>query len=78
MRYVTIYTNDKTVQGHHVYCLVNKLNALLQGKIQRVTPTYPMQVSTAILYHSGGIVCLSVNFIHVGVCWNICLRVISV
>ena len=68
MRYVIIYTNDKTVQGHRVYCLVSGVKVLLQGKVQRVTPAYRMQVSTAVLYHSGGLVCLGVNFIHVGIC----------
>ena len=66
------------VQGHHVYYLVGGVNVLPQGKVERVTPTYPMQVSTDILYHSGGLVCLGVNFIHVGICWNLCLRVFSV
>ena len=37
---------------HRVYCLVNTVNILLQGKVQMVTPTYPMQVSTVVLYHS--------------------------
>ena len=46
MRYVTIYTNDITTQGHHVYYLVSRVNIFLQGKVQRVTSTSPMQVST--------------------------------
>ena len=37
MRYVIIYKNHRTVQGHRVYCLVNGVNVLLQEKIQRVT-----------------------------------------
>ena len=69
MRYVLIYTNDKTIQGYRVYCLINKVNILLQEKVQRVTHTYPMQVSTVILYKSGGLICLGYNFIHVGNCW---------
>ena len=39
---------------------------LLQGKVQRVTHIYPMQVSTVVLYHSGGLMSLGANFIHVG------------
>ena len=39
VRYVIIYTNDKTVQGHCIYCFVSIVNILLQGKVQRVTPT---------------------------------------
>ena len=74
MRYVIIYTNDIMVQGHRVYCLVSRVSVLLQRKVKRVTPTYPMQVSTDLLYHSGGLVCLGVNFIHVGICWNFLLN----
>ena len=32
VRYVIIYTNDKRVQGHHVYYLVSRVYILLQGK----------------------------------------------
>ena len=46
MRYVIIYINSITVQGHHVYCLVSRVNIILQGKVQRVAPTSPIQVST--------------------------------
>ena len=37
VRYVIIYTNDRTVQGHLVFSLVNRVNILLQGKVQRAT-----------------------------------------
>ena len=40
------------VQGHHVSCLVSRVNILLQGKVQKVAPIPPMQVSTVVLYHS--------------------------
>ena len=71
MMYVIIYTNKRTVQGHPVYCLVSKVNTLLQGKVQRVTPTCPMQISTIVLCHLREIVGLvfGVNFIHVRNCW---------
>ena len=74
MRYAIIYTNDRTDQGHRVYCIVNRVKVLLQGKVQRVTHTYLMQVSTVVLYHSGGLLCLGVNFINVGICWNFHLK----
>ena len=50
--YVILYTNGRTVQGHRVYCLVSRVNIFLQGKVQRLTPTSLMQVSTVILYHT--------------------------
>ena len=56
--YVIIYTNDRTVHGHHVYCLVSRVNILLQGNVQRVTHTSSMQVLTVVLYHLRGIVSL--------------------
>ena len=31
VRYVIVYTNDRTVQGHHIYCLVSKVNIFSQG-----------------------------------------------
>ena len=74
MRYVIIYTNDRTVQEHRVYYLGSRVNVLLQKKVQRVTSTYHMQVLTIVLYHSGGLIHLSVNFNHVGICWNLCLK----
>ena len=46
VRYVIIYTNDKIVHGHHVYCLVSRANIFLQRKVKRVTPTSHMEVST--------------------------------
>ena len=51
VRYVIIYLKDRTIQGHHVYCLVSRVNILLQKKVQRVTPTSPMQVSIVVLYY---------------------------
>ena len=33
VRYVIIYTNDRTIQGNRVYCLVSRVNILLQGKV---------------------------------------------
>ena len=70
MRYVIIYINDIMIQGHCIYCLVSIVNALLQWKVQRVTPTYLMQVSTVVLYYSRGLISLGVNFIDIGICWN--------
>ena len=46
VRYVIVYTNGRIVQGHRVYCLASRVNIFSQGKVQRVTPTSPMQVST--------------------------------
>ena len=46
VRYVIVYTNGKIVQGHRVYCLASRVNIFLQGKVQRVTPTSPIQVSS--------------------------------
>ena len=51
VRYIIIYTNDRTVQGHRVYCIVSKVNIFSQGNVQGEKPTYPMQGSTAELYH---------------------------
>ena len=69
MRYVIVYTNDRTIQGHRVHYLASRVNIFLQGKVQRVTPTSPMQVSTV-----GSITkfvsSLVINFIHVGNCWK--------
>ena len=33
VRYVIIYTNDRTVQGHCVYYLVSGVNMNLQGEV---------------------------------------------
>ena len=49
--YIIVYTNDKTVQGHRVYWSTSKVNIFLQWKVQRLMPTYPMQILTAELYH---------------------------
>ena len=46
MEYVINYTNGRIVQGRRVYFLVSRVNIFLQGKVQRVAPTSPMQVST--------------------------------
>ena len=45
MEYVIVHTKGRIVQGHRVYCLVSIVNIFLQGKVQRVAPTSPMQVS---------------------------------
>ena len=69
MRYVIAYTNGRTVQGYRVDYLASRVNIFLQMKVQRVTPTSPMQVSTVgsitMLVSS-----LVINFIHVGNCWK--------
>ena len=57
MRYVIIYACNRAVQGHGVFYLVSRVNILLQRKVQRITPTSFMQVSTVVLYHFRGIVC---------------------
>ena len=68
VRYVIVYTNGKTVQGHYVYYLASRVNIFLQGKVQRVLPTSLMQVSTV-----GSITkfvsSLVINFILVRNCW---------
>ena len=46
VRYVIVYTNDRIIQGHCVYCLASRVNIFLQEKVQRITPTSPMQVSS--------------------------------
>ena len=46
VRYVIVYTNGRIVQGHRVYYLASRVNIFLQVKVQRVTPTSPMQVSS--------------------------------
>ena len=68
VRYVIVYTNGRIVQGHRVYCFSSRVKIFSQGKVQRVTPTSPMQVSTVasiIRFFSP----LVINFIHVGNCW---------
>ena len=69
MEYVILYTNGITVQGHRVYCLVSRVNIFLQGKVQRVTPISPMQVST-VGFITKSVSSLVINFIHVGNCWK--------
>ena len=74
MRYTIVYTNDRTVQGQRVYWSVSKVSIFSQGKVQGLTPTYPMQMLTVELYHR--VVFLFVFprrwsiFIHVGDCWK--------
>ena len=82
MRYVINYTNDKTVQEHLVYYLVSRVNILLQGKIQRITPTSPVQFQLlySIMSEESFVLTLGVNFIHVRNYWNFlfCLNEISI
>ena len=68
VRYVIVYTNGRIVQGHRVYCLVSRVNIFSQGKVQRVTPTSPMQVST-VGSITKSVSLLVINFIYVGDCW---------
>ena len=65
MRYVIVYTNGRIVQGYRVYCLASRVNIFLQGNVQRVTPTSPMQVST-VGSITKSVSSLVINFIHVG------------
>ena len=69
VRYVIIYTNSITVQGHHIYCLVSRINIFLQGNVQRVTPSSPMQVST-VGSITKFVMSLVINFVHMGNCWK--------
>ena len=69
MRYVIIYTNNITIQGHHIYCLVSRINIFLEGKVQRVTSTSPMHVST-VGSVTKSVMSLVINFIHVRGCWK--------
>ena len=71
MRYVIVYTNGRIVQGHHVYCLASRVNIFLQGKVQRVTPTSPVQIST-VGSITKSVMSLLVNVIHVGIFWKVC------
>ena len=68
VRYVIIYTNGRIVQGHRVYCLASRVNIFTQGKVQRVKPTSPMQVST-VASITMSVSSLVINFVHVGNCW---------
>ena len=68
VRNVIVYTNGRIVQGHHVYCLASRVNIFSQGKVQRVTPTSPMKVST-VASITKFVSPLVINFIHVGNCW---------
>ena len=71
MRYVSIYTNSRTVQGHHIYFLVSRVNIFSQGNVQRVTPTFLVKVPT-VGYITKSVMSLLVNVIHVGICWKVC------
>ena len=68
VRYVIVYTNDRIVQGHRAYCLASRVNIFSQGKVQRVTSTSPMQVSTVASF-TMSVSPLVINFVHVGNCW---------
>ena len=68
VRYVIVYTNGRIVQGHRVYCLASRVNIFSQGKVQRVTPTSPMQVST-VASITMSVSPFVINFVHVGNCW---------
>ena len=68
VKYVIVYTNGRIVQGHRVYCLTSRVNIFSQGKVQRVTPTSPMQVST-VASITMSVLPLVINFVHVGNCW---------
>ena len=68
VRYIIVYTNGRIVQGHRVYCLASRVNIFSQGKVQRVTPTSPMQVST-VASITMSVSPLVINFVHVGNCW---------
>ena len=68
MRYVIVYKNGRIVQGHLVYCLASRVSIFSQGKVQRVTPTSPMQVST-VASITMSVSPLVINFVHVGNCW---------
>ena len=69
VRYVIVYTNGRIVQGHRVYCLASRVNIFLQGKVQRVTPTSPMQVSSVESITQSFRTSV-MNVIYVGNCWN--------
>ena len=68
VRYVIVYTNGRIVQGHRVYCLASRVNIFSQGKVQRVTPTSPVQVST-VASITMSVSPFVINFVHVGNCW---------
>ena len=55
VRYVIVYINGRAVQGYHIYWSASKVSIPLQGKVQRVTPTYPMQVSTVWTYQTSSL-----------------------
>ena len=49
VRYIVVYTNDRTVQGHRV--LASKVNIFSQGKVQGLMSIYPMQILIAEVCH---------------------------
>ena len=69
IKYVIVYTNDIIVQGQLLYCLVSRVNILLQMKVQRVTHTSPTQ---ALIVDSitKSFMSLVFNFIHVDNFWE--------
>ena len=69
VRYFIVYSKGRTIQGHRVYCLASRVNIFLQGNVQRVIPTSPMQVST-VGSITKSISSLVINFIHVRNCWK--------
>ena len=68
MEYVIFYINARIVEGYRVYYLASRVNIFLQGKVQRVTPTSPMPVST-VGSITKSVSSFVINFIHVGNCW---------
>ena len=70
MRYVIVYTNGRTDQGQHVYCLASRVNIFLQGKVQMVAPISPMQAST-FSFITKSVMSLVINFIHVRNFWKV-------
>ena len=52
--------------------IASKVNVSLQGNVQKVTPTYPMQVSTVEHYPRVKIKCFYSISIHVGIVENEC------
>ena len=69
MEYVIVYTNDRMVQGHHVYCLVSRVNIFYKGRFKGkhlplLCRFIMMNLSPSLL---GSLV---MNVIHVRNCWN--------
>ena len=66
MEYVIVYTNDRIVQRHRVYCLVSK--HISTRECSKGSPTSPMQVSTDESI-TQSLESLVMNVIHMGNCW---------